>query len=167
MLRQLLYFACRISMVLHIAFFALNLNTLYEIPCQGVIWVSKGACTHSRLRTLTRVHAVTDMTGTVSASAILALRSHAVWGRHRVVGAILLAGLLAQLALWLTSRLPPSARRARTLLTPHTAFGYSRSEWDPARRFCRIVATAPNDLIIGVFSWSERARHCLPAVSRR
>jgi hypothetical protein len=106
---QLLYFACRISMVLHIAFFALNLNTLYEIPCQGVIWVSKGACTHSCLRTLTRVHAVTDMTGTVSASAILALRSHAVWGRHRVVGAVLLAGLLAQLALWLTSKRPPAA----------------------------------------------------------
>jgi hypothetical protein len=39
---QLLYFTCRLSMILHILFFAWNMNTAQEIPCQLVVTVSKG-----------------------------------------------------------------------------------------------------------------------------
>jgi hypothetical protein len=52
---------------------------------------------------LIRQWSVTDCLGTVSSSAILVLRTHAVWGHDRRVGITLLLGTLGQFGLWLTS----------------------------------------------------------------
>jgi len=76
------------------------------------------------------------MLGTVSSSAILALRSHAVWGRDIRVGVLLLILLLTQAGLW------------------GSTFYYSRSIWDPVTRLCRVVSTAPIKIMIPVFSFT-------------
>lgn len=50
------------------------------------------------------------MLGTVSSSAILALRSHAIWGRDVRVGALLSILLLTQAGLWGSSAYHPTHR---------------------------------------------------------
>jgi hypothetical protein len=52
---------------------------------------------------LIRQWSVTDCLGTVSSSAILVLRTYAVWSHDRRVGIALLLGTLGQFGLWLTS----------------------------------------------------------------
>jgi hypothetical protein len=44
---QILYFVCRISMVLHIWFFAWNFNATEEVPCQTLVWVTKSPSTRA------------------------------------------------------------------------------------------------------------------------
>ncbi|KAH0583437.1 hypothetical protein H2248_009065 [Termitomyces sp. 'cryptogamus'] len=81
---MLLYFICRVCMLLHIFALAVNLNAISQIPCQQVTWISK----------------VADAIGTCLSSFILVLRTRAVW--HRDIKVTILLGLLAcgQIALW-------------------------------------------------------------------
>jgi len=117
---MILYFICRWSMVLHVFSFAININTTTEIPCQGVVLLSN----------------VTDMLGTVTSSAILALRSHAIWGRDRRVGGMLLALLCVQIGSWAAT------------------FYFTHSVWEPHGNFCRIVTSTPTSLLIACFSFT-------------
>jgi len=87
---MVLYFICRISMLLHVFSLAVNLNAISKIPCQDVIWISK----------------VSDAVGTCGSSLILVLRTRAVW-QHNVKVSLGLGGLfLGQVALWVPSCLP-------------------------------------------------------------
>jgi len=79
---------------------------------------------------------VTDMLGTVTSSAILALRSHAVWGNDRRIGAFLLTMLLIQTGLWCAT------------------FYYTNSVWEPMGNFCRIVTSTPGKLLLAVFTYT-------------
>ncbi|KAF8646947.1 hypothetical protein AX16_007039 [Volvariella volvacea WC 439] len=82
---MVLYFICRICMIMHIYAFAVNLNAISQIPCQEVTWISK----------------VTDAIGTCGSSLILVLRTRAVWQRDLKVTVVLGALFLGQIAVWL------------------------------------------------------------------
>ncbi|KAJ2926023.1 hypothetical protein H1R20_g11076, partial [Candolleomyces eurysporus] len=81
---MVLYFVCRICMLLHIFSMAVNLNAISEIPCQGVTWISK----------------ISDAIGTCGSSLILVLRTTAVWHRDIKVSAPLGVMFLGQVAVW-------------------------------------------------------------------
>ncbi|KAG9019852.1 hypothetical protein FRB90_003442 [Tulasnella sp. 427] len=79
---------------------------------------------------------VTDAIGTPVSSGILLLRTAAVWHQKKRVWIPLGCMLLVQIILWIQT------------------FRYSRSEWNEQRRSCVILATAPNPLIVAVFSYT-------------
>ncbi|TFK36382.1 hypothetical protein BDQ12DRAFT_248941 [Crucibulum laeve] len=81
---MIIYFVCRICMLLHIFAMTVNLNAISEIPCQEVTWISK----------------VTDAIGTCGSSLILVLRTRAVWHRDNKVAIPLGCLFLGQIALW-------------------------------------------------------------------
>ncbi|KAF9462713.1 hypothetical protein BDZ94DRAFT_1165280 [Collybia nuda] len=82
---MVLYFICRVCMLLHIFAIAVNLNAISEIPCQEVTWISK----------------VSDAIETCGSSLILVLRTRAVWHRDLKVTVLLGILFLAQVALWI------------------------------------------------------------------
>ncbi|KAF6757765.1 hypothetical protein DFP72DRAFT_1168090 [Ephemerocybe angulata] len=81
---MVLYFVCRICMLLHIFAMAVNLNAISEIPCQQVTWISK----------------VSDAIGTCCTSLILILRTRAVWHQDIKITIALFAGFAGQIAVW-------------------------------------------------------------------
>ncbi|KAF5369189.1 hypothetical protein D9615_009957 [Tricholomella constricta] len=117
---MLLYFICRICMLLHIFPMAVNLNAISEIPCQEVTWISK----------------VADAVGTCGSSLILILRTRAVWHQNNKVSLALGILFLAQIALWLQT------------------FRFSRAQWNPQRRVCAVISTAPKPILVSVFAYT-------------
>lgn len=81
---MVLYYVCRICMLLHIFALAVNLNAISQIPCQEVTWISK----------------VSDAIGTCGSSLILILRTRAVWHRSNKVTIPLALLFCGQIALW-------------------------------------------------------------------
>ncbi|KAF9014209.1 hypothetical protein BDQ17DRAFT_447875 [Cyathus striatus] len=81
---MVLYFICRICMLLHIFAMAVNLNAISEIPCQEVTWISK----------------IADAIGTCCSSLILVLRTRAVWHRNIKISVGLGLLFLGQIAMW-------------------------------------------------------------------
>ncbi|KAG8926127.1 hypothetical protein FRC03_008486 [Tulasnella sp. 419] len=81
---MVLYFICRLCLILHIFAFAFNLNAISKIPCQEVVWISK----------------VTDAVGTCCSSIILLLRTVAVWHGKKYILFPLIAMSVAQIILW-------------------------------------------------------------------
>ncbi|KAG9047061.1 hypothetical protein FS837_003147 [Tulasnella sp. UAMH 9824] len=79
---------------------------------------------------------VTDAIGTPLASGILLLRTVAVWHQKKRVWIPLVCMLLVQIVLWLQT------------------FRYSKSEWSDQRHGCVVVKTAPNPLLVAVFSYT-------------
>ncbi|KAH6902449.1 hypothetical protein BKA70DRAFT_1567892 [Coprinopsis sp. MPI-PUGE-AT-0042] len=117
---MVLYFTCRICMLLHIFSMAVNLNALSEIPCQEVTWISK----------------VTDAIGTCGASLILVLRTRAVWHRSWKATGPLLVLFAGQIVVWCQT------------------FRFSKAQWDPQRRVCAVISTAPAPVLITVFAYT-------------
>lgn len=117
---MVLYFLCRICMLLHVFSMAVNLNALSEIPCQQVTWISK----------------VTDAIGTCGSSLILVLRTRAVWHRSWKATGPLLALFAGQIVVWCQT------------------FRFSRAQWDPQRRICAVISTAPRPILITVFAYT-------------
>jgi len=81
---MVLYFLCRICLVLGIWTLAIQQNALSEVNCQGLFSINE----------------VAAAVGTCASGAILALRAYAVWGKDRKVGIPLLILFLGQLAIW-------------------------------------------------------------------
>lgn len=79
---------------------------------------------------------VTDAIGTPVSSGILLLRTAAVWHQKKRIWIPLVLMLLGQIVLWLQT------------------FRYSRSEWNEQRKACVILSTAPNPLLVAVFSYT-------------
>jgi len=82
---MVIYFICRICMLLHIFAMGVNLNAISEIPCQEVTWISK----------------VSDAIGTCGSSLILVLRTRAVWQRDTKISVVLGILFLGQISLWM------------------------------------------------------------------
>ncbi|KAG8905944.1 hypothetical protein FRB99_007949 [Tulasnella sp. 403] len=79
---------------------------------------------------------ITDAIGTCCASFILLMRTVAVWQMQRKIWIPLGVLWLVQIALWCQT------------------FRYSRTTWNPQRRVCQVLGTAPPPLIVAVFSWT-------------
>jgi hypothetical protein len=117
---MILFFICRICMILHPFSIAINLNAFQELNCGLAVWFSK----------------VGDALGTCTASMILCLRTHAVWGQDKRVGIPLAALSLGQMAVW------------------SQTFRYSISKWNVQRNMCMVVKTAPQPLLVTVFAYT-------------
>ncbi|KAF8342776.1 uncharacterized protein EI90DRAFT_3030186 [Cantharellus anzutake] len=86
---------------------------------------------------------VADMIGTTSSSSILALRTYAIWHQDKRVGIPLALGTLGQLVAW-----------CQTLR-------FSISRWDPVRKFCARLQTAPPAVMITTFSYTIGLDLCI------
>lgn len=145
-------------MILHIFAYAVNLNAISR-ACLYLTLVTSSTekrqcyrdslypgcvdikrlvlvCTDA-LQSADRLWLVTDAIGTPVASGILLLRTTAVWHQNKRVWIPLVCMLLGQIVLWLQT------------------FRYSRTEWNDQRKSCVILSTAPNPLLVTVFSYSE------------
>ncbi|KAG8883365.1 RNA helicase required for poly(A+) mRNA export [Tulasnella sp. 332] len=104
---MILYFFCRICMVLHIFAFAVNLNAIQEVPCQRLMWICK----------------VTGAFGICGATIILVLRVSNVWEHQKTVWIPLACLCAGQAALWFTtfhysiSRWNPATRKCQVVAT--------------------------------------------------
>ncbi|KAG9014887.1 hypothetical protein FRB94_009045 [Tulasnella sp. JGI-2019a] len=117
---MLLYFVDRFAMLIHIYAYCVNLNAISYIDCDTVVWMSK----------------ITDMIGTCTSSAILALRTTAVWRQKRTVTIPLALASAVQIILW-----------GQTMR-------YSKSIWNAQRGVCQIIQTSPVPLLVGVWSYT-------------
>jgi hypothetical protein len=93
-------------MLLHIIPQAINLNALHEIPCQQVVYVTKGVCWLACVRApcTDYLFAVGDILGTLSVTVILGLRTIAVWHQSKIIIGVLGALFSGQIALWAMSK---------------------------------------------------------------
>ncbi|KAJ3568295.1 hypothetical protein NP233_g5805 [Leucocoprinus birnbaumii] len=85
---------------------------------------------------VTWISKVTDAIGTCCSSLILVLRTRAVWHRDIKVTIGLGALFLGQIAVWCQT------------------FRYSIARWDPTRRVCAVISTAPRPLLVTVFAYT-------------
>jgi len=97
-----------------------NLNAISYIDCDTVVWMCK----------------ITDMLGTITSSAILALRTTAVWNQKKRVTIPLALASAVQVVLW-----------GQTMR-------YSKSIWNAQRGVCQIIQTSPVPLLIAVWSYT-------------
>lgn len=100
-LDQLLYFVCRIAMLMSLYTYAVKFNAIYEIQCQSMTYILKGTLPafKSPPRSTKNV-TVSDAIGVCGSSLILALRTCAVWHDDRRVTVGLGVMALVQIVLW-------------------------------------------------------------------
>lgn len=85
---------------------------------------------------VTWISKVSDAIGTCFSSLILVLRTRAVWHRDLKVTVGLGTLFCGQIAVWCQT------------------FRYSVSRWDPQRKACAVVSTAPRPLLVTVFAYT-------------
>jgi len=81
---MLLYFICRICLVVQIWSITVYLNALTEVDCEALTWIAR----------------VSESLSLCVTSMILSLRAFSVWGRNRIVGGVLLFLVIGQFGLW-------------------------------------------------------------------
>ena len=79
---------------------------------------------------------VTDAFGTPCATFILLMRTVAVWHQNKWVYGGLGSLWIGQIVLWLQT------------------FRWSKSVWSAQRHVCQVIGTAPNAIIVSVFTYS-------------
>jgi hypothetical protein len=92
-------------MVTHTFSLGVQLNAISKVGCMNLVWASKSASdiTGFPNKKCRPLQIVSDAFGTCSSSLILCLRTFAVWGHDRRVGASLLLIFLGQIVLWTQS----------------------------------------------------------------
>jgi len=118
---MVLYFLCRIGIFLPIWAITIQNTAIAEVNCAGLGWTNK----------------ISEAIGMCVASGILALRTYAVWGQDRIIGCVLLALWVGQVALW------------TYLVTFWT------STWSPVLMVCEAVRMpAPASIYVATFSYT-------------
>jgi len=81
---MVLYFLCRICMLLQVWSLAILSNAIAELDCNSLSWIVK----------------ISEAIGMCASSMILALRAFSVWGRDIRVGGVLLCLSIGQIGIW-------------------------------------------------------------------